>query len=368
MNKASYRKLDWKFFMLLGILCLIWVLIIPLPDYLEVQRKIGPINYYEVDNKSANVQLDWVIENFVSNSGVRTVNLFANDNSLFAYGAINSQDFALWQIDQANGDFLKNKTPSRPIIPNSFNELNSISFDNRYIYIAYTGVSNGRSSLIGAGGFAIYDLNAQEIIWSSRVSNVNNSFGNHAEAFLGGNGYVVIENSFREYFVADVSSKTLSNPIDKSSQDLSPALLWYFLFNDELNTEKWEANLKNVKLTPAILSDQVVARTGAGNASGGISILDRDSGEAIFSQKNEVISNVVVRDNFAYYLSRPNHLKRMNLAHGEIETIVEFDGGNFQLADNRGYYVAANSSRLYAYLGDSRQLFAFEFTPPETGE
>ncbi|MBK8434636.1 MAG: hypothetical protein IPL28_26540 [Chloroflexi bacterium] len=46
---------------------------------------------------------------------------------------------------------------------------------------------------------------------------------------------------------------------------------------------------------------------------------------------------------------------------------MQFTSGNVHLQADRGFYVAANeNNQLFAYFGDSRQLFAFQFTPPLT--
>lgn len=341
------------------------------PDYLAYRRTQEPLHIHQAIVTDT-LKINWVLDDLIVNTGPRTTNLFVSNNQLYVYGSQSSGQPFLWQVNQADGQFLKNITPSRYVLPSSFTGIDSIAFDSTYIYIAYTGGKTIKGSTMGAGGFAIYDTIRQEVVWSRRVPSVNT-----VESFVAGHGIIVVDNGFGEYYIADLNTRSLSSPIEKEDFYIvfeqggilynKVTSLWYTQINKDYalqDMDWWLPILDNVALPPIILGRDMLIRTRTGNMVGEVKVVNRENGRIMLTSPIPSISNIAVQGGFAYYLALPNQLIRWDLASGEIQQLVEFSGGNFRLEDERGYFVAVDDQNLFAYLGDGRQLFAFQFAQP----
>lgn len=101
--------------------------------------------------------------------------------------------------------------------------------------------------------------------------------------------------------------------------------------------------------------------------SNSVEAISRENGKILWQIESEVISNIVVNGGMVYFLTIGGKLVGVDPQTGEILETILFDPNPFTLYNpeelmTSGYYVAIDKDEnlLYAYLGDSNQLFAFK--------
>jgi outer membrane protein assembly factor BamB len=96
-------------------------------------------------------------------------------------------------------------------------------------------------------------------------------------------------------------------------------------------------------------------------------VLDMSDGEKLWETDSNFRSNVILYGNQIIGLTNEGFLKSYNLENGESQFLVSFLPGDFtpKRGDERQFVVEGDtaSKRVYVYLGDSLQLFAFEIEP-----
>ncbi|NIR25765.1 MAG: PQQ-binding-like beta-propeller repeat protein [Gammaproteobacteria bacterium] len=99
----------------------------------------------------------------------------------------------------------------------------------------------------------------------------------------------------------------------------------------------------------------------------GVRAVDRQTGEILWQMEDGIISNVAATETVLYLLRRDRRLLGLDTRTGKVVTSVQFEPSPITSKDvdrgfMGGYYVAVDkeAGRLYAYLGDSAQLFAFK--------
>jgi outer membrane protein assembly factor BamB len=119
---------------------------------------------------------------------------------------------------------------------------------------------------------------------------------------------------------------------------------------------------------PVYTDDTIYYRTGKGLEMGKVCAVDITTGELRWKSDLNVVSNVIATDDEVFILVESGDLIALNPATGkEIFTLeVSFSNKPFILYSPKvevgGYFVAYNPEKniLLTYLGDSRQLFAFQ--------
>lgn len=120
--------------------------------------------------------------------------------------------------------------------------------------------------------------------------------------------------------------------------------------------------------TPVYVENTIYYRSNRSQLIGRVCAVDIITGNLIWSSGNDVISNVVIGDDVAFVLVENGELKALNLLSGEPKNNIGvfFDTSPFSLYDahsgSGSFFLAYDNenSVLLIYLGDSRQLFAFQ--------
>jgi outer membrane protein assembly factor BamB len=149
-----------------------------------------------------------------------------------------------------------------------------------------------------------------------------------------------------------VYHRELANRL-QASLESSGAAIWQVKFDDEL-----------IQI-PVFTDEIILVRTG--DVLGNVYAIDRETGRVLWGFSSNVVSNIAVSDNNAYFLTVDSHLRVVNLQTGELIGEVVFAPSLQELEPldlaNRKFYVAASEDIVAVYFGSSRQLFTFQLSP-----
>lgn len=144
-------------------------------------------------------------------------------------------------------------------------------------------------------------------------------------------------------------------------------------FSGQVN---WETSFDEpIFMKPIIVDDLLVVKTGKSNI-GQVYALERFTGETLWQyppgkinweSSENIIGNVAVGDGFIFYLTVGGQLKALDARTGKLMGTVQFVP-SFQELDviehvNREFCVTTSNNVVVVYLGSSRQIFAFNFSP-----
>jgi outer membrane protein assembly factor BamB len=98
---------------------------------------------------------------------------------------------------------------------------------------------------------------------------------------------------------------------------------------------------------------------------GQLYVLDRQTGSILWkTERGSILSNATVSNDIVYYLSVDGQLDAADINTGQILGTIDFTP---EIIIPNGVYryhsVAADNGHVVVYLGDSQQLFAFNFLP-----
>ncbi len=124
----------------------------------------------------------------------------------------------------------------------------------------------------------------------------------------------------------------------------------------------------NIYQPPLYIGDTIYYRNNRGLELGQACNVDISSGDLRWKTDISIVSNVVSTSTSLYFLDENVGLSVVNGNTGQINSSkgIRFDNTPFILYDARrevgGYFLARDpqSNLLFVYLGDSRQLFAFQ--------
>lgn len=123
----------------------------------------------------------------------------------------------------------------------------------------------------------------------------------------------------------------------------------------------WETEIYGDILQPPIFArDQIFIRTGQGE----LYAIDRISGEIQWGMEEVFVSNIAVGQDAVYGVIKEGRLIGLDKQTGELIAFVEFSPAPFVVGGGSrvdGYYIAFDpeTNVVFAFLGDSQQLFAF---------
>jgi len=304
------------------------------------------------------IRSDWEVNNVISNGSPQMENLFTYQNKVYFYGAINSLNFDLWQIDQQNGEFVE-KIPISgfgSLISNS--EIDTLIADEGYLYILTTG--EGGTGASGWVEFSVIDLSNGERYWAERTQYVNNII----KEFVVFNETAIWQNSAGDYYTANLKQRALIQLADIPRNTNSTYLAYTGLDQNATQADKrfWEQKLGQ-SIYPPLESDNklVIPIAKLKFAKVNIEVLDKENQAVLFRLSDPIMSNLAIQGDFVYFLTDENYLARTDLESGVTEKLVKFNGEQFKWPSERKYSLSTNQNRLIVYLGDSRQLFAFAF-------
>jgi len=106
---------------------------------------------------------------------------------------------------------------------------------------------------------------------------------------------------------------------------------------------------------------------GVAEFRGGVRAIDRPTGKILWERPTGILSNVAATESVLYFLTFDRQLLGLDTRTGEVVIAVQFEASPLPTQDAEqgltgGYYVAvdAEAGMVYAYFGDSAQLFAFK--------
>lgn len=174
-----------------------------------------------------------------------------------------------------------------------------------------------------------------------------------------------------KFFVLDANTGEIVRQMEASGLFMSTngVSFQHSIFTNELeardtNTQNllWIVKMNHQFLmVPVFTEHEILVRTDVG----GIYCLERETGIVKWQIENIAISNLVVAQDIVYFLTREGKLQGVDLRSGELKHYVQFDTDRFVLngeAHIGGFNVAFDpkTEMLFAQLGDSAQLFAFQ--------
>lgn len=273
---------------------------------------------------SPSVEALWVRSNMYSKTNSQPLLAFSNEKIIFlgsddqlerekivALDALTGN--IVWQIDNPNGL--------------------SLVASNSAIFVG------------GIGEVFAFDSRNGDKLWSTQLP-LSRSVAN---MYLAENSLTVDTVSSR-YFILDVETGEILQRVDYDAEENIP--LWrQFSYG-----ASWQA--------PVLQKDIIYGRTGERY---GRAFAVRGSSENIlWRTEDNIISNVSTTMADAYVLSMDGKLISIALKDGGQKIILEFDAVPFQLTSEATggyrypYYVLVSEQKIYVFLGDSAQLFAFQ--------
>ena len=336
----------------------------------------------------------WTLEDVFINARDRAIYMAANDKQIAIHGALKSYNSPTQiSIESSSGEIISAGmlgTNGMFGIPSYSFGIANAAYDSEYMYLGFDGGGQVTSDSKGnAGGVAAYDMNSGEIVWTQIITGTGTM-----HSLMVGQGVVSVYGGGPwGFYLIDSADGTiihvLENGVGKTSlASDSPAVfaVWYDYISKSGNHEEtgnipninfWRERFHDVSQPPILFNDLLLVKRNemitdgikrAGNidegtAIGSIVLLDGETGETIWETENNVISNVAKNESTAFYLTTSAELVALDLYTGQKMGSVQFMISEIQLGSDRGYFVAAADDTVFAYFGDSRQLFSFHFSP-----
>lgn len=308
---------------------------------------------------------NWIVEDiYIPTDDISTPLVSKND--LYFYGSNTPcESMSITQINTFNGVIIAQNVISIP----PHNGVDMV-YSGDYIYIGHHGTGKAiDSSTEGAGGIIAYNVENNIVDWSKIISGTRG-----IRSLFANNQYLAIDSNFsyRYYLLDNKTGEVVSTYEKKRYLDRGyiatlggNIAFWLNTIKSGDNVEFWSERLSNVMQNPTILDNgDILLRTLEGYRLGQIKRIDGKTGEIIWEVNAFALSNVVVSHSSFFYLSPSAELIAADIATGDQLGSVQFSPKQVQMGEDRGFYVAANeNNQVFVYFGDSRQLFAFQFTP-----
>ncbi|MCP4426365.1 MAG: PQQ-binding-like beta-propeller repeat protein [Chloroflexi bacterium] len=339
-------------------------------DYVAMLKNKRALMSRTVENNRS-FELVWALDEVIITDNESSTFLIAVPQKLFVYGTFDSFNSRLLQLDPANGELVSDETPGILTLPLTFTDLAHITVDADTLLLGYDG--RGKTlphSTIASGGVAAYDINAGKVRWARKVPGTN-----RVDSLVAGNGRVSVDSDNNyAYHLFDTATGALLATPEKDFSTRFPTSIALLVVDEDIsfvdtakspNIEFWRSRFLRVRYPPMILENHILVGI---ESVAHVKTLDRNTGEVLWQTENNVISNIAVDDSTAFYLSFEAELVGVNIETGQKVASVQFSGGSVHWGargKGRGFYVAANDGKVFVYLGDSRQLFAFHLVSDE---
>lgn len=226
------------------------------------------------------------------------------------------------------------------------------------------------SMLSTSGEIEAYDVQTGELLWYNRAKGTRNVI--HLNVF----DNLLHANGSNEIF--HLMNTDTGEVIEKVEYEYGQDI---YVRTDEITFRRrgtslqamdtpsgaliWEANVNHsFYQSPFFTEKMIFIRTG--RAAGQVYAIDRQTGKILwFTEENVVSNNVAPTASAVYLLTKDGRLVGLDTQSGREVTSVEFEPAPFIINEEEptgGYYVAVDEKErmLYAQLGDSRQLIAFQ--------
>jgi outer membrane protein assembly factor BamB len=274
-------------------------------------------------------RLLWVRSDVYIETSWDSIRVVASNGRVFIYGSLNiNKSSSVISLDGLTGDLVWQTNPLPP----------STLFANQDGF--FVGEAGGGSRILS------FDLDSGKILWSRNFPNSSGVeslfvYNGKLHAFLGTDKHIIL-NPIN-------GKKVISLPTD--------SLPFY-----------GSAECGEIFQPPVYMGDAIYFRNGRGLELGQVCSVDISSGKIIWRTGIVIVSNVVPTNTFLFFLEENGDLSAVNRKTGQVvpDKVISFDNKPFILYDARrevgGYFLAsdAHSNVIYVYLGDSRQLFAFQ--------
>jgi outer membrane protein assembly factor BamB len=271
----------------------------------------------------------WVRSDVYVETSWEAIRVVASKGKVFIYGSLDiNKSSSIIALDGPSGDLVWQTTPIPP----------STLFANQGGL--YVGEAGGGSRTVS------FDADNGKIIWSRNFPNSSGVeclfvFNDKLHEFLGTGKHVILN----PINGTKVSSLTTDVPPFYSSTVCG-----------------------QIYQPPVYMGDTIYFRNGRGLELGQVCNVDIYSGDVRWKTDIDIVSNVISTNTLLFFLEENGDLSVVNRDTGQVipDKAISFDKKPFILYNARrevgGYFLASDpqSNILFVYLGDSRQLFAFQ--------
>jgi outer membrane protein assembly factor BamB len=335
------------------------------PSCINIRHRCNEEIIQHAANSSSKFHERWIINNvFLDYVESNSIPLVATKNYILVYGR-NSfcGSNTVTAIDNMNGELIWNDVDSIPF----GQQLNHIAGDDSRLYTGYIGSGKtSPNSIIGAGGVATYDIHTGKLQWSRPIT------GTHKLVFFAVDDSVIGVNGrgLKNHILSGQSGEFLSELEARPEERHITYAFWLeYLFNKDSNNELlyenvkfWTGLIKDVLQPPQLADEIVVARTNSGLENGHVKTFSRSDGNLLWETEGNVVSNVAINEDTAFYITTDLEVKAVDLETGTPKGSITFSPTSGAVG-NRAYFIAAYEENVVVYLGDSRQLFSFSYLP-----
>ncbi len=355
--KNSVAKKIIQIFLICGVLAVVCLGFLKDRNYFSLDEPNLPTPSFthDVDENNKPLNLLWTRSDIFLEQDNIGLFVEASQGVLTILGNLNNhENVSLFAFDAENGDILW---------AGGTGKESTLRTDAAVLY-----VGDG-----GSGRVTTYNLHSGKNIWSEPLPNTRSVRRIYVTDDL-----LQINASFENFFL--INART-GNLIKRSKHELDQDI---FLITDQVmfiqqpttsilqaismisNSLIWDVDVeKAFHQGPVFTDDIIFIRTERG--LGSIFAIGRHTGNILWKTERNVISNVVAKETTVYYLTWDGKLIGLDARTGEQESSITFKPNPFILNGPNnpvvgGYHVAVDEEEgvLYAVLGDSKQLFAFE--------
>ena len=282
------------------------------------------------------------------------VNLVAGSGKLVMFGTENwCGSDGLVSFSALDGEIIT-ESVSGLALP-TYNDIRHVAYNSSYIYLGYDGRRPNPS------GVAAYEIQTNTIAWIQPIPGGPIGSLVTDETVIGVG--TILLNAYNGEIVGNRNQDGVEAPVNS----VGNLAFWYAAVNSQASLsalEFWDDITPEINQPPLLLDNSIVLRTGHGTTLGRVRVFDRQTNGLLWETDQNVISNVAVANNRAYFLTGLAELVAMDVWTGSVVGRVTFAPVNI-VADEYGFYVAASENNVFVYFGDSQQLFAFRFSADE---
>lgn len=320
---------------------------------------------------SPNVEPVWMLPDVFIEKADRAIFLSVNDNLAFFLGSMEQKGIEyIFGLDAETGSVLW-QAESDNYVPTSF----TTTADRVFI-----GYFTARISA--------YDAESGNKIWQTRLSSSTDFLGRETafgqpttiQNIIPASGYLYVSATgpgdnetarLLELSTGTANQTTNQRNVvatDQNHRFLQPAPNLFQAVDVDTGDTVWETTFEGgVFKEPAITDGMLFVKTGLYGQSGWVYAISKQTGALLWRTEKNVSTNVAASGEYVYYLTSDVQLQMINAVTGELVGSVDFSPNNLEgVATNLyDFYVVGDGNLIIVYFGDSRQLFAFRFSPDE---
>lgn len=355
------------------ILIVIAVMMPVLIQWSSVEPKLPvKVSNYSVVNQPSNFRVLWMKPDaFASYNDAAIMLAATNDMIIFLGGFPQTEPRSLFGINAETGSIEWTKMEEYKA---STGFKLAVFANDHLFYVVFSSIWRAPINTTGASKIRAYQSDSGDSVWTrpiSRATSIDSLM--ITELTIG----IDADNS-KNYYVLDAQTGQILETRSKEENDF----LWFSkdgilyestrfhsvqAIESETGEILWQSSLAMSFEYPPILNDGVLLlRSGNSASVGVVYALDIQTGEILW-QYSGVVSNVAAENSIAYLLTLDAQLIAINVRTGDILDAVDFSTSEFVLQDNNsfrhGFSVAVLEDIVSIHLGDSQQLFAFQFLP-----